>query len=239
MSAPVLVEVRSGGAMRRGPVETGESWRAAAERLAVGLGGQPVALDLAGETKVFLVDFEYRAGLRPMTRGDLRDLSRWRGAPHVDRWWHSDGPADLAAVTARYGADVDGTTPTSLWVLEVNGRSVGFLQEYLLADYPEYAQLTPDPGAVGCDYAIGEPAWIGRGIGTRMLWSWALAVRERRPHVRHAFAAPDHRNGASLRALAKAGFAPGVWFDEPEPDGSTSTVVGCTLDLDVVLGPSR
>ncbi len=236
MSATV-VEVRSGGAMRRGPVEPGESWAGAAHRLGVGLGGDPVPLDLSGEVKVFLIDFTRTVGLRPMTRGDLRDIARWRAAPHVEKWWHSDGSPDLETVTARYGRDIDGATPTTMWAIEVNGRSVGFLQEYRLSDYPEYAQLTPDPDAIGCDFAIGEPAWVGRGLGTRALGAWAAGVRDRFTDAQHCFAAPDHRNGASLRALAKAGFTPGTWFDEPEADGTTTTVVGCTLDLDRVLGP--
>jgi aminoglycoside 6'-N-acetyltransferase len=50
------------------------------------------------------------------------------------------------------------------------------------------------------------------------------------------FAAPDHRNRASLRILAKAGFQQGTWFDEPQRDGTTTTVIGCTLDVRRVIG---
>ena len=51
------------------------------------------------------------------------------------------------------------------------------------------------------------------------------------PDVGGYFAAPDHRNLASLRILDKVGFAQGTWFDEPQRDGTTTTVVGCTLDV--------
>ena len=47
---------------------------------------------------------------------------------------------------------------------------------------------------------------------------------------------PDHRNAASLRVLAKAGFSEGLWFDEPQDNGTVDTVVGCTLDVPRVLG---
>ena len=50
------------------------------------------------------------------------------------------------------------------------------------------------------------------------------------------FAAPDHANAASLRILDKVGFVRGTWFDEPQRDGTTATVVGCTLDVRSVLG---
>jgi aminoglycoside 6'-N-acetyltransferase len=50
------------------------------------------------------------------------------------------------------------------------------------------------------------------------------------------FAAPDHRNRASLRVLEKVGFERGTWFDQPQPDGTTATLVGCSLDVARVVG---
>ena len=90
---------------------------------------------------------------------------------------------------------------------------------------------------MGLDYAIGEPEWAGRGLGARVLWTWMLGARRRFPDVTAYFAAPDHANAASLRILDKAGFTQGTWFDDPQRDGTTSTVVGCTLDVRRVLGP--
>ncbi len=127
-------------------------------------------------------------------------------------------------------------SPTRMWVVEVNGRSVGFVQDYRIGDYPDYAVLGPDPSAIGVDYAIGADAWRGKGLGQRMLWAWMLRARTRFPDATAYYAAPDHRNAASLRILAKAGFTEGVWFDEPQPDGSTTTMVGCTLDVLTVIG---
>ena len=36
--------------------------------------------------------------------------------------------------------------------------------------------------------------------------------------------------------LAKLGFTEGLWFDEPQEDGSVDTVIGCTLDVRQVVG---
>jgi RimJ/RimL family protein N-acetyltransferase len=126
-----------------------------------------------------------------------------------------------------------------MWVVEVNGRSVGFVQDYRIRDFPEFALLAPDPGAVGLDYAIGEPGWVGRRLGARVLWAWTVRAGPRFPDVTAYFAAPDHRNQASLRVLAKAGFVQGTWFDEPQRDGTTATMIGCTLDVRRVLGRAR
>jgi aminoglycoside 6'-N-acetyltransferase len=56
------------------------------------------------------------------------------------------------------------------------------------------------------------------------------------PDAVEFFAAPDHRNAASLRVLAKLGFVQGMWFDEPSPRGGVDTVIGCSLDVAQVIG---
>jgi aminoglycoside 6'-N-acetyltransferase len=229
------VVVHDRGRDLAGVVHDGESWAAAARRTAASVHGEPVPVDLSGEVKQFLVDHDNRVTVRAMTRGDLRDVTRWRQTDHIRRWWASEGEPTEERIEASYGPRIDGMSPTRMWVAEVNGRSVGFLQDYRIGDYPEYVVLGPDPGAIGVDYALCEE-WSGRGLGARVLWAWMARARHRFPDAGTYFAAPDHRNAASLRMLAKAGFTEGLWFDEPRDDGSTVTVVGCTLDVRRVLG---
>lgn len=227
--------VHDRGRALAGVVHDRESWAAAARRTVASLHVDPVPVDLSGEPKQFLVDHDNRVTVRAMTRGDLPDVTRWRQTDHLHRWWASDGEPTSERVAEQYGASIDGMTPTRMWIAEVNGRSVGFLQDYRIGDYPEYAVLGPDPDAIGVDYALAEE-WSGRGLGVRVLWAWMVRARRRFPAASAFFAAPDHRNAASLRMLAKAGFEEGLWFDEPQEDGTVQTVVGCTLDVRRVLG---
>ena len=193
-----------------------------------------LAADLSGDPLVFRVDREHVFSVRPMTPGDFPDVLRWVNEHHVARWW--DDHRSLEQVTAYYGAAVRGDDPTRMWVWEVNGRSVGFAQDYRISDHPDYALLTSRPDAIGVDYALGEPAFVGRGLGTSLLWVflrdivWAAYAG-----ASQFFAAPDHRNAASLRVLAKLGFREGVWFDEPGVRGGTDTVIGCSLDVAQVI----
>ena len=174
--------------------------------------------------------------LRAMTRDDLPDVLRWRHEPHVARWFPTAEARSLETLEARYGPRLDGEAATRMFVVTADDVAVGFLQDYRISDHPDFALLTPDPEAIGVDYAIGEPAWLGRGVGLRMLERWFAIAAEAYPDAPSYFAAPDHRNGASRRLLLRAGFVEGTWFDEPQPGGGVATVVGHTRPAGAVLG---
>lgn len=225
----------------RDQVRPGESWAEAADRVSPtdGLEHGPVlAVDLSGDPLHFRLDPEHRFSVRPMTPGDFPTVCRWVNEPHVAPWWGEQNRT-LAEIEAYYGPALRGEDPTRPWVWEVNGRSVGFCQDYRISDHPEYALLSARPDAIGVDYGIGEPAFVGRGLGTSLLWVYLRdIVWPAYPGVGEFFAAPDHRNAGSLRVLAKLGFTEGVWFDVPGTNGKADTVVGCSLDVAQVIGRS-
>lgn len=219
--------------LARAQVPEGESWAEAADRLA-GLDGPVLAVDLSGDPLRFRVDDQHRLALRPMTEGDLADLTRWVNLPHVAKWW--DERRSPEQVAGHYGPGIRGEASVRHWVWEVNGRSVGFCQDYRIADHPEFALLCGRPDAIGYDYAIGEPAFVGRGLGASLLWVFLRdIVVPAYDGVGELFAAPDHRNTRSLRVLEKLGARQGMWFDEPRGDGTAQTVVGCSIDVATVL----
>lgn len=217
----------------RSEVPQGLSWAEAADGLANG-GGPVLAVDLSGDPLRFCVDEEHRFALRPMTWGDLPDVTRWINTPHVVTWW--DENRSLEQVTAYHGPGIRGEDAVRYWIWEVNGRSVGFCQDYRIADHPEFSLLCGRPDAIGFDYVIGEPAFVDRGLGTKLLWVFLrdIVVPAYSPAT-ELFAAPDHRNARSLRVLAKLGAKQGLWFDEPQSGGRVDTVIGCSIDVRRVL----
>ena len=222
----------------RRQVADGQSWAGAADealRQFDDVAGPSLAVDLSGEALRFRTDEEHRFSVRPMTRGDFPDVTRWVNEPHVAKWWDENRTAQQ--VEDYYGPALVGEDPTRLWVWELNGRSIGFGQDYRISDHPEYALLCSRPDAIGFDYAIGEPAYVGRGIGTSMIWVFLRdIVWPAYPGAGEFFAAPDHRNAGSLRLLEKLGFTQGLWFDEPAGGGRVDTVIGCSLDVAQVMG---
>ncbi len=170
-------------------------------------------------------------GFRPMRYDDLPAVVTWQQAPHASRWFHGQD-FTLEAAQRRYGPRLEGEAPTRMWVVEMDGADVGYMQDYPVGAHDEYAVKTGDPDAVGFDYVIGKPDRIGQGLGTKMIWTFLRDVLV--PHYPEAprfLASPDHRNVASLRALEKCGFTRGLWIDEPRPVGEgAATEIVCSLD---------
>ena len=178
-----------------------------------------------------------RVDFRPMTYDDLPAVVDWQRAPHANRWFHGER-FDVRAARAKYGPRIDGTAPTRMWVVQVDGRDAGYVQDYRVRDHDEYAVKTQDPDAVAFDYLLGDPKLVSRGIGTRMIWTYLRdLLRRDYPDAARFLASPDHRNTPSLRVLDKCGFTRGLWIDEPEsPDGPASTEIVCTLDRARMFG---
>jgi len=147
--------------------------------------------------------------LRPLAEADLPLVSRWLSQPHVAHWWRD--PADLESVKAQYRPGLSGADPTEVFVIEVAGQPAGLIQQYLVADEPEWARAIDATGAVtgsaaGIDYLIGEPAFTGHGHGTAAIRVITARAFGRYPDADVVVAAPQQANVASWRALERAGY---------------------------------
>ena len=186
-----------------------------------------------------------QVALRPMTRDDFPALAGWLRAPHVEAWFpweHGKTPA-IEAVAAEYGPSIDGTDPTELFVIEVEGRPVGFIQRYRISANPEWlVALRPAidaSAAFGIDYAIGELDATARRVGSTAIRQIVADIFERYPDADAVLVAMQQANRPSWRALERAGFER-LWagqLDSTDPsDAGPSYVYSRRRDADQ---PSR
>ena len=168
---------------------------------------------------------------RPMTLDDLPAVAERLAQPHLRPWYHPETHS-LEQLEERYGARIRGESPTRMWVVEADGHPIGQVQDYRIGDHAAYADATGMPDAVGIDYAITDPAQVGHGLGTRMLWRFVRDVVWMDYDSTHVVASPRTDNVASLRTLAKVGFVEGDVVQEPgsEPERL------CVLDLTRLFG---
>jgi len=158
-----------------------------------------------------------------MQAEDLAQMHEWLQRPHVRRWW-SDRET-YEEVVAHYLPSIDGSRPTDLYVVLLDGRPIGFSQSYLLAHYPEDAEAVgADSGAAGVDLFIADAELTGRGIGTELLRRFVREIVFAQPDVAYRIADPETANRASIRAFEKAGFRIVREFDDPR-DGKPHTLV--------------
>jgi aminoglycoside 6'-N-acetyltransferase len=140
-----------------------------------------------------------------MQREDLRLLHSWLQREHVQRWWSKR--ESYEEVVEHYLPAIEGSKPTVLYLILLEERPVGFIQSYLVSDYPPYGDLVAvGEGVAGVDLFIAEPELVGRGLGSEALRCFVRDVIFVKPALIACIADPDVRNLASIRAFEKAGF---------------------------------
>ncbi|WP_295814452.1 GNAT family N-acetyltransferase [uncultured Nitratireductor sp.] len=147
-----------------------------------------------------------RIDFAPVTAEHYPLILDWLRQPHVREWW-GDPNTELAHIRDM----VEGRDTTRPFVIRLDGRPVGYIQYWFIADNNGPEILEKDPwvaelpkDAVGVDLTIGEASLLSRGIGSR-------AVRQM---VRRLFDEgyaniiidPDPQNRRAVRAYEKAGF---------------------------------
>ena len=165
----------------------------------------------------------HEIGFRPLGRDDLGLMFEWLRREHVRRWW--DEHEGYGSVVDHYLPAIEGRRPVDLYLILLDGRPVGFVQSYLLADHPDFAALVGlGAGVAGVDLFVGEEELTGKGLGTDVLRAFLRDVVFAQPATTACIADPDVRNTASLRAFEKAGFRRVGEFLDPE-DGQRHAVV--------------
>lgn len=136
---------------------------------------------------------------RPLAESDLPQIEEWLRREHVARWWRDDIQESLA----EYRAGLEGREPTDHYLIVLDGRAIGMIQTYLVADYQDWEEIVQvGPGVAGVDILIGEDDQVGRGLGPKILAQFVRDVVTADAVV----ATVEEPNRRSWRAFEKAGF---------------------------------
>jgi len=145
-----------------------------------------------------------RVAVRPMGEEDLELIGGWLLQPHLARWWRDPPDEQLAAIRGRVRGESD--CSTRMLIVTEGDRVVGWAQWYWWDDYPQAAvAVGARPGEAGIDYAIGDRAAVGRGVGRRLVGTLVRQVRRERPGA-GVLVAPEATNVASRTVLELNGF---------------------------------
>ncbi len=146
-----------------------------------------------------------RISFRPIGRSDFSLLQKWLAAPHVAVWWNE--PFDLTSLEAKYGPRIDGSEPIQVYLIQVEGVPIGWIQWYRWRDFPEHAfRLGADHRSAGIDLAIGETEMTGRGLGPAAIREFGTNYIFTNADLSAIVADPSASNLHSVSAFKKAGF---------------------------------
>lgn len=142
---------------------------------------------------------------RALEMEDLRLLHLWLQRPHVRQWWRERQTYE--ELVDAYSPAIEGGDPTDLYLVLLDGREIGFIETYSVADYPEYASLIGrGEGTAGVDLFIADSALTGQGLGSEVLRRFVSQIVFANATTRSCVAGPETANIASVRAFEKAGF---------------------------------
>ena len=150
--------------------------------------------------------------LRTLEETDVPLMARWRSDPRVLEFYSGrDRPLDEEGVRRHYLARSDepvsgGVRDYQACIVEWNGRSVGFVQFYLLrpTDSERFGYPMPDR-TFGIDFFIGETGLWGHGLGAPII-TLAVNYLISGKSARRVVADPRTDNPRSIHTLEKVGF---------------------------------
>ena len=196
--------------LARDQVPAGESWAAGGRPARRGR-GPVLAVDLSGDPLRFCVDDEHRFALRPMTEGDLPDVTRWiNAAARRAPGGTSNRSAGAGRRPLRAGHPGRGRGPLlGLGGQRPLGRASARTTGSPTTPSSPCCAVAPTRSASTTSSARRPSSTVGSApscCGS----SCATSSSRRTTRCSELFAAPDHRNARSLRVLAKLGRDPGA-----------------------------
>lgn len=132
-------------------------------------------------------------------------LCDWLNQPHM-REFYQPVPITLEEITEHYAGRAEGVEPVFSHIAFTDGKPFGKIQCYKNDIDPALAAMGMTEG-VGIDLFIGDPAFLGKGLGQAMMKSYLDNVvfrifpDETRCYIVHA-----KGNPAALKCSKSVGF---------------------------------
>jgi aminoglycoside 6'-N-acetyltransferase len=143
---------------------------------------------------------------RPLEFADLPLMHEWLNRGEVLRWYGIKSTS-LEEVTAHYSPLIRDEDPTRAFAMLYDGLPIGYIQTYLLADYPvETASFEVELGGAGVDLFIGDEEYLHRGLGSKALRKFLQEIVFTMDDIDFCIIDPVPDNNAAICCYEKAGF---------------------------------
>lgn len=140
--------------------------------------------------------------LRQLCDEDVPLFKKWLYLPHVAVWYHD--PLDWIDEVEKRTAEF---SFLHHFVLEVNGKLIGFCQfyEYRHSGEDWHGNIEID-GTYSIDYLIGDTDYLGKGFGKAIIQALIEKIKTQ-VSAKRIIVQPEPENKASCNTLLSCGFS--------------------------------
>lgn len=158
---------------------------------------------------------------RPLEYRDIAQMYQWLRTDFVSKWYEKEG-LNFDEIEKKYIPYITGQKPIKAYIILINGIDIGYIQTYLIKDYPEYNQyVQADDFSAGVDLFIGHEEYIYKGYGKKIMKEFLQDSVFSNPTITQCIIGPEPKNKSAIRMYEKTGFQ---WYktiqlpDEEEPE---------------------
>ena len=132
-------------------------------------------------------------------------IQRWVQQPHIREWLHGEG---LCNTLLSLVQSFDGPSESQHWIAYDDDTPFGYLltSERDLQDEALSAIEFSGDKAISLDVFIGEPTYLGRGVGTQMLGEFLRFLQTQWPDLSDVLIDPEVENARAVHVYQKLGF---------------------------------
>ena len=151
------------------------------------------------------MQYQESLSFKKLSKDDVPLLVTWFSEPHVRQWW----PILKKDEVVEHFLKRIRSKNTFEYIVSIDGKPIGYIQYYYIDPMGEKTgKWLPElpPGTIGTDQFIGDPHYIGKGIGTRMIKKFIDYLRTIEPDIPTIIVDPEPTNYAAIRCYEKVGF---------------------------------
>lgn len=139
---------------------------------------------------------------------DLDIMYKWYHTDFVNRWYDKEIPDwTYEQIENKYIPYIQEQKPIESYIILCNDIRIGYIQAYLLKDYPEYDQLVQaGEGSAGVDLFIGERDYLHKGLGSVIILDFLKNILFANDNIKKCIIGPEPKNIAAIKAYTKVGF---------------------------------
>jgi len=139
---------------------------------------------------------------------DFNLLYKWYNTDFVNKWYGKEKREwTYKEIENKYIPYIQGQKPTDSYIILYNDIKIGYIQTYLIKNYPEYnALVKADDDSAGIDLFIGEKEYIHKGLGPIIIKEFLTNIVFQNKNIKSCVIGPEPKNIIAIKAYKKVGF---------------------------------